>query len=74
MFKNCTNLAYINLINAVEYLNGKSYNLANILLDTMDNMVFCIKNSSIPKILKEMEKKFVKYIVVLKIGKVSKKK
>ena len=74
MFKNCTNLAYINLINAVEYLDGKSYNLANILLDTMDNMVFCIKNSSIPKILKEMEKKFVKYIVVLKIGKVSKKK
>lgn len=61
MFKNCTNLAYINLINAVENpVEGKSFLITNILLDTMDNMVFCIKKSSIPKILVEMEKKICK--------------
>ena len=54
MFKNCYNLAYINLVNAKE-IDIK--NIANILMNTMDNMVFCVKQSNIPKLRDEIDKK-----------------
>jgi len=58
MFRNCSNLAYINLINAEEKNDLQS--IDKILDYTIDNMVFCIKSSKIPKIFKEMEKKICK--------------
>ena len=54
MFKNCHNLAYINLINGKENIIS---NMANILLNTMDNMVFCVDQPKIPKFKAEIDKK-----------------
>ena len=47
-------MAYINLVNAKE-IDIK--NIANILMNTMDNMVFCVKQSNIPKLRDEIDKK-----------------
>ena len=56
MFKNCTSLVYINLINAVE--KDPIKNMADILLNTMDNMVFCVNKANVKKMVSEhIEKK-----------------
>lgn len=75
MFKNCTNLAYINLINAFEItVQNKKVLITNILLSTMDNMVFCINRSSIPEIVNVMDLKKCKVYSCIENWKSAQKK